>query len=107
MLCGGGTLVDEQTYMDFTTALGEEYCEVVSPLCEHGVEPHDGYEVFGKVYGFDDITPEKLHAAQVANAQVTRIRDTARQLHETEQITEEHVREVLRRVLRRWPPASA
>lgn len=100
------TLVDEQTHMDFTTALGEEYCEVVSALCEHGAEPHDGYEVFGKVYGFDDITPEKLHAAQVSGAELTRIRDAARQWHETEQINEEHVREVLRRVLWRWPPGS-
>jgi hypothetical protein len=99
--------VDEQSYMDFTTALGEEYCEVVSPLCEHGAEPHDGYEVLGKVYGFDDITPEKLHATQVSDAELMRIRDTARQWHETDQINEEHVREVLRRVLWRWPPASA
>lgn len=54
---GGVTLVDEQTYMDFTTTRGQEYCEVVPPLCEQGAEPHDGYEVFGKVYRFGDITP--------------------------------------------------
>src|SRR5690242_19344601 len=105
--CGGGTLVDERTYVDFTTALGEEYCEVISPLCERGAEPHDGYEVFGKAFGHDDITPAKLHAAQLSNAELTRIRDIARQWQESDQISEDHVREVLRRVLRRWPPATA
>ncbi len=99
--------MDEQTYIDFTTALGEEYCAVISPLCEHGAGPHDGYEVFGKVYGLADITPEKLHAAQVSDAQLARILDTARGWHETDQINAEHVREVLRRILRRWPPGSA
>jgi len=99
--------VDEQTYMDFTTTLGEEYCEVISPLCEHGAEPHDGYEVFGKAFGYDDITPEKLHAAQDSNAELTRIRDIASQWQESEQIGEDHIREVLRRVLWRWPTASA
>ena len=76
--------MDEQTYMDFTTALGEEYCEVVSPLCEYGAEPHDGFEVFAKIYGFDDITPEKLHAAQVSTTELARICDEASKWHKTE-----------------------
>ena len=78
---------------------------MVSPLCEHGAEPQDGYEVFGKVLGYDAITPEKLHAAQNSSADLARIRDAARQWHESERISDDHVREVLRRVLRRWPPA--
>jgi ABC-type Zn uptake system ZnuABC Zn-binding protein ZnuA len=98
--------MDAETYADFTTALGEEYCEVVSPFCEHGADPHDGYEVFGKAFGFDNITPEKLHAAQVSNADLTRIRDIARQWHESDQVTVELIGEVIRRVLWRWPPAS-
>jgi hypothetical protein len=101
------TLVDKQTYLEFTSALGEEYCEVVAALCPHGADPHDGYEVFEEAFGFDDITPEKLHAAQVSNAELTRIRDIARQYHESDLIGEEQIREVLRRVLWRWPPASA
>ncbi|HVJ69342.1 MAG TPA: hypothetical protein VM510_15255 [Caulifigura sp.] len=99
--------MDEQTYVDFTAALGEEYCEVISPICEHGAAPHDGYEVFGTAFGDDAITPEKLLAAQFSNSELTRIRDIAREWHESEQIGEDHVREVLRRVLRRWPPDSA
>jgi hypothetical protein len=98
--------VDEQTYRDFTTALGEEYCEVISPLCERGAEPHDGYEVFAKAFGSDDVTPEKLHAAHGSNTELMLIRDVARQWQESDEIGEDHVREVLRRVLRRWPPAS-
>jgi hypothetical protein len=101
------TLVDEQTYMNFTTALGEEYCEVIAPLCEHDAVPHDGYEVFGKAFGYKDITPEKLHAAQVSKAELARIRDIARQWQESDQIGEDHIREILRRVLWRWPPAPA
>lgn len=99
--------MDEQTYMDFTTALGEEYFDVISPLCEFEPEPHDGYEVFAKVYGLRDITPEKLHAAQSRKDEVTRLRDATREWHETDDITSKHVLEVLQRVLQRWPPASA
>lgn len=98
--------MDKQTYLNFTAALGEEYCEIIAPLCEHGAEPHDGYEVFGKVFGYNDITPEKLHAAQVSKVELKRICDMARKWHETQQINEEHVREVLRRILWRWPPSS-
>jgi len=97
--------VNDQDYTDFLATLGEEYCEVVTPLCEHGAQPQDGYEVFGKVLGYDAITPEKLHAAQNSSADLARIRDAARQWHESERISDDHVREVLRRVLRRWPPA--
>ena len=61
--------MDEQTYMDFTTTLGEEYCEVISPLCEHGAEPHDGYEVFGKAFGYDDITPDPGGVARCSSLQ--------------------------------------
>lgn len=95
--------MDEETEMDFTAALGEEWCAVVSPLCEHGAEPQDGHEVFGKVYGYGEITPATLHAAQDSDSELTRIRDVARQWHESERIGEEHVREVIDRVLRRWP----
>jgi hypothetical protein len=99
--------VDEQKHMYFVTTLGEAYCEVITPLCEIEPDPHDGYEVFGKAFGYNNVTPEKIHAAQVSKAEVTRIRDIARQWHESEQISEDHIREVLRRVLWRWPPASA
>jgi hypothetical protein len=93
--------------MSFTAALGEEYCEVVGELCPYGADPHDGYEVFGKAFGYDDITPEKLHAAQASKAELARIRDIARRYHETDQIDEKHIRETLRRIVYRWPPGSA
>jgi ABC-type Zn uptake system ZnuABC Zn-binding protein ZnuA len=97
--------VDEQTYMDFITALGEEYCEVVSPLAGHGAEPHDGYEVFAKMYGANEISPEKLHAA--SDTEVERLRDISREWHESERIGTGHIREVIRRTLCRWPPGVA
>lgn len=93
----------EQDYADFTTVLGEEFADVIAPLCEHEVVIQDGYEVFGTAYGFDDITPEKLHAAQSSNAELLRLRDIARQWKESDLITEEHIREILRGTLRRWP----
>lgn len=95
--------MDEQTYLDFTNALGEEYCDVIAPLCEFEPEPQDGIEVFAKVYGLRGITPEKLHAAQTNVAEVTRLRDFARKWHETDEITAEHLLEVLQRVMQRWP----
>jgi hypothetical protein len=96
----------EQDYLDFTTALGEVYSTVIDPHCEHGAVIQDGYEVFGKAYGYDDITPEKLHAAQVSSAELLRLRDLARQNQESDLITEEHIREILRGVLWRWPPEA-
>jgi hypothetical protein len=97
--------VDEQTYMYFISAIGEEYSEPIDPHCPYGADPHDGYEVFGNAFGHHDITPEKLHAAQASTAELARIRDIARQWHESDRISEEHIREVLERIMRRWPPA--
>ena len=94
-------------YDAFTTALGKEYCEVIAPFTEFGADPQDGYEVFAKAYGTKEISPEKLHAAQISLAELNRLCDIARKWHESEKITSEHISEVLRRILWRWPPEAS
>lgn len=102
----GEGIVDEATYRQFTTSLGGAYCDVLRSQCHIDACPQDGYEVFGKVFGFDDITPEKVHAAQMSTAQLALLLDTARAWHEDDRITLEHLREVVRNVLWRWPPEA-
>jgi len=96
--------MDETAYRDFTTAVGEAYCEVVWTECHVEACPQDGYEVFAKLFGVNGITPEKVHAAQVSKSQLTQLRDAARAWQETDKITLEHMQEVLRLILWRWPP---
>jgi hypothetical protein len=98
--------MDEQTYADFTQAIGEVYCDVVGPLLSDELCAQDGYEVFGKVFGFDSITPEKLHQAQVSRRQLAAIRDSANKYQECKCITEDHVSDILRTILWRWPPQA-
>jgi len=96
---------NRHTYMAFTTALSEEYYEVIAPLIDFAI-PHDGYMVFAKMFGKNEITPEKLHAAQVSGPQLAQLCDIARERHESHGISVDDIREVLCRVLLRWPPGS-
>jgi hypothetical protein len=99
-----GEKMDEQTYMDFIMALGEEYNEVMDPLAEYGAVPQDGFEVFAKMYGAKGISPNKLHAA--TKKDIERLRDIARAYHESGQIEAKHLRIVIRRILARWPASK-
>lgn len=96
--------MDEAAYNSFVTALGESYCDVLGPHCEYELVPQDGYEAFVRAFGAEEVTPASVHAAQVSEEQLTRLRDAARALTESDQINIDHMREVVRRTLWRWPP---
>lgn len=99
--------MDAEDFTDFVAALGEEYCEAISPRCAVEVVPQDCYEVFGRVFGFDALSPKRLHEAQSSAGAIERLRDLARAYHETDQISVDDIKRVVLRVLRRWPPSTS
>ena len=96
--------MDEARYRQFLTTLETAYCEALGRRGIDDATGEDGYEVFARVFGMDDITPEKIHAAQISRAQLTRIRDAARSWHETDAIELKDIQEAVRLALYRWPP---
>lgn len=91
--------MDEQDRRDFVTALGEEFCTVLAPVTEFELCIQDGYEVFTKVLG-EDFGPDVLR--RLTDSQIEQLRTFGCRLLECENISESHVREVVRRTLSRW-----
>jgi hypothetical protein len=98
--------LDEAEYRDFTTALGEAFCDVLWERCRVEASPQDGYEVFIRTLGADALTPERIHSMQVSKAQLIQLRDNARTGLAAEQISLEDMKEVVRTALGRWPPEA-
>lgn len=91
--------MDEQGRLDFITALGEEFCTVLDPVIGSEISPQDGYEVFAKVLG-NDFGPEVL--GTISDSQIEQLRAFGCTWLECENITGNHLKEVVRRTLSRW-----
>jgi hypothetical protein len=91
--------MDEQERLDFITTLGEEFCTVFDPVVGSEICPQDGYEVFAKVLG-KDIGPDVL--GLLTDSQIEQLREFACTWLECANITDNHLREVVRRTLSRW-----
>jgi hypothetical protein len=98
--------MDDATFRDFTAALGESYCDALARFRRIYASPQDGYEVFVRVFGKDNLSPETIHTAQVSKARLTQLRDVARSLHEDNAIELEEIQETVRMTLWRWPPSA-
>jgi len=92
--------VDIQTYVKFMNVLGEEYIKIVSNFVRFGPDLFDGYRIFAKVCGPTGITPEKLPA--VSDREMEQLRAIACDLNGSDQISADHIRQVIRRSLARW-----
>lgn len=86
----------EQDRLGFLTALGEEFCSVLDPVIGSDLCPQDGYEVFAKVLG-KDFGPEVLEV--LTDSQIEQLRTFGSKLLERANITDDHLREVVRRTL--------
>ena len=91
--------MDEQERLDFLAALGEEFCTVLDPVVGSEICPHDGYEVFAKVLG-KDFGPEVLELLN--DSQIEQLGAFACTWLESLNITDNHMKEVVRRTLSRW-----
>lgn len=91
--------MNEQDRLGFVTALGEEFCTVFDSVATFEICPQNGYEVFSRVLGsdFDEESLRSLKKSQIAD-----LRSVACKVLECTSVTDSHVREVIRRTLRRW-----
>lgn len=93
--------MNEQTRLDFLSALGDEFCDVLGSILDGktGLCPQVAFEVFAKVLGKDFSVDSLRH---LSLSQVEELRESASSLIEDATITESHLREVVRRTLARW-----
>lgn len=92
-------MMDEQIRLDFITTLGREFCTVLDPVAGSELCSQDGYEIFAKVLG-SDFGPEALRL--VTDSQIEQLRAFACTWLECANITDDDLRQVVRRTLSRW-----
>jgi hypothetical protein len=94
----------KQELLDFLGALGEEFCEAISPpVGDAMICPQDGYEVWLRAFGEP---PSPTGLAQLSNSQLTHLRAECERYFECPGIRTEHVQQAVRRTLARWPVDS-
>lgn len=97
--------MDEQEFLDFLSALGEEFCEALCPVVGRGgVVPQDGYEVCYRVFKREP-SPQML--ASLTDAQLEQLRAGCEEYLGCQGVTVGHVRSFVSRTLTRWPAPAA
>ena len=93
--------MDEQTFLDFLSALGEEFCGAMSPPVPFDlITPQDGYEVWLRTFDSD---PTPAAFANITSDGIAQLVETCAEYLECEQISDAHVKEFISRTLARWP----
>jgi hypothetical protein len=93
--------MNEQQHSDFLVALGESFCDCLSQVLGFdNTSPQDGYEVFIRALG-PDLSPKLL--ASITEAQLGQLRASCESYFEYRGISTEQMREVVKRILARWP----
>ena len=91
----------DESFADFLAALGQEFCEALSPPISWGrIVPQDAYEVWLRTFR-QRPNPELL--AQLSDAQRSHLRDECERYFECPAISVEHIRTAVARTLARWP----
>jgi hypothetical protein len=91
--------MDEQSFADFLTALGEEFATALSPPVDL-IVPQDGYEVWLRAFG---TRPTPAALAALTSPDVERLRAACASLFECPDVSIEQVTLAVRRTLARWP----
>lgn len=93
--------MDEAQKLDFLSALGEEFCEALSPPVPADlIVPQDGYEVWSRAFK-DDPSPATLSA--LTEPQVEQFRAACASYFECPAVSAAQVRLAVSRNLARWP----
>jgi hypothetical protein len=86
---------------DFIAALGQEFCEVLSPpVLSDLIVPQDGFEVWRRAFGTD---PSPAALAELTDADIKRLLAVCIAYFECPSLSETHVRLAVSRTLARWP----
>jgi hypothetical protein len=90
---------------DFLAALGQEFCEALSPpVPEDLIVPQDAYEVWLRAFG-QPPSPESL--ASLSGPQLSRLRDECERYFECPSLAAAQVRTAIDRALARWSVAGS
>jgi len=87
--------------IDFIAALGEEFCEALSPPVPSDlIVPQDGFEVWRRAFGTD---PTLVALAELTDANRKRLLAACIEYFECPSLSETHVGLAVSRTLARWP----
>jgi hypothetical protein len=94
--------MNEHRRLDFLAALGEEFCEGLSPTVgRDNITPQDAFEVFLRVLG-QEPSPQML--SSLSGPQLEQLRAGSEQYFECEGLTVAQIRNAIARTLARHPP---
>jgi hypothetical protein len=86
---------------DFFIALGQEFCEALSPpVPEDLIVPQDAYEVWIRAFGRP---PSPGLLVDLSDDQLSRLREECERYFECPSISVGHLRSAVTRTLVRWP----
>jgi len=95
----------DESFADFLAALGQEFCEALSPPIPWGrIVPQDAYEVWLRAFRQ---RPSPGRLAQLTDAQRSHLRDECERYFECPDISAEHIRTAVARTLARWPATDS
>jgi hypothetical protein len=90
---------------DFMSALGEEFCEALSPVVGFSaIAPNDAYELFIRAFATD---PSPHFLASLSDSQLELLRVECEKYFERKGFTVDQLRKAVRRTLWRWPSNSS
>src|SRR4029079_4141115 len=90
-------LMNDKNYLDFLSALGEEFCETLTPILGFGsIIPQDAFEVFIRAF---DTAPQPLFLAALSEFQLEQLRVACEQYFEHRGIPIDHLRQAIGRTL--------
>jgi hypothetical protein len=101
----GDERMDEQDFIYSLSALGEEFCESLSPVVRFdNIVPQDSYEVFLRAFA---TTPNPQLLASLSETQLEQLRASCEEYFKCHEITIDHMRSIVSRTLSRWPMDAA
>jgi hypothetical protein len=96
-----GFRVDEALKLGFLSALGEEFCDALSPPVPFElITPQDSYEVWWRAFGTE---PNPAALAALTEPQINQLGAECAVYFECPTVTAAHVRLAVSRTLSRWP----
>jgi hypothetical protein len=96
-------MASKTSEFDFIAALGQEFCEALSPPVPHDlIAPQDGFEVWRRAFGTD---PSPVALTELTDADIKRLLAVCIAYFECPSLSETHVRLAVSRTLARWPLA--
>jgi hypothetical protein len=93
--------MNDQHFLDFVTALGEEFCDTLNSIPGfEDIVPQDGYEVFRRVFRED---PNPQFLASLTDEQLEQLRTGWEDYFGQRGVAMAYIRQAVTRTIARWP----